>query len=95
MMFDREIVSLHRQGLTSGTIARHLGLDPTHVRRVLNTQCVAEAKPIDGPVRDEWRKQRTAEIAPEETKRRTAARAKRKRAQAALEKARAALDELD
>lgn len=60
-MFDNSIRSLDRQGLTSGTIAKRLGLPPDHVRHVLNTACIAESKPIYDAVLDDWRKQRAAE----------------------------------
>jgi orotate phosphoribosyltransferase-like protein len=60
-MFDNSIRSLDRQGLTSGAIARRLGLSPDHVRHVLNKADVAETKPVYDAALVQWRKQREAE----------------------------------
>lgn len=96
-MFEREIEALDRQGLTSGTIARTLGMSVEQVRRVLNTASVAESKPVYDGALDEWRQQRAERLAAEKKAaktRRAKAEAKRAKALVALAEASAALNEL-
>jgi hypothetical protein len=98
MVFENDIKSLGRQGLTSGTIANRLGLSPNYVRSVLNTACVAEIKPLYDPVLGEWRKQQAAQAAADrlaERARQVKATVKRDKAQRALEAAAAELAELN
>jgi hypothetical protein len=95
-MFEREILRLHGQGLTSASIANRVGCSPSYVRSVVWHQA-SEAKPIYDPVAAlEVRQREAARQAAQKAvrARRAELEARRDKARRTLEAAEAKLAEL-
>jgi hypothetical protein len=89
-MSDVEILRLSRQGLTTGGIAKHLGLSPSYVRSVVSTDLTGcEIKPLYNPSSDQ-----EPVTAARRITRRAAAEEKRARALRELQEAEAMLTNL-